>query len=80
MLLVYSLTQGSSGVGLAATQLAKALWKQVTVITTASSTEKLSISKQNGADVGINYKTQDFAEEVLKATNSKGIQQTVHVI
>lgn len=44
----------------------------MTVITTASSAEKLAISKQNGADVCINYKTQNFADEVLRVTNNQG--------
>ena len=58
---------------MAATQLAKTLWSNVTVITTASSAEKLALSKQNGADVCINYKTQNFADEVLEATSGKGV-------
>lgn len=66
------LLQAASSVGLAATQLVKALWSNVTVITTASSSEKLTISKQNGADVCINYKTHNFADEVLRATNNRG--------
>ena len=65
--------QGASGVGLAAVQLSKALWRGVSVIVTAGSDEKLSICKKHGADVGINYKTQDFSAEVLVATDNKGM-------
>ena len=36
------------------------------------SEEKLGVCKQYGADVTINYKTQDFATEVLAATGDKG--------
>ena len=36
------------------------------------SDEKLRKCKEFGADVGINYKTQDFAVEVLSVTNNKG--------
>lgn len=39
------------------------------------SDEKLAVCRQYGADVGINYKTQDFPTEVLAATNNKGIVQ-----
>ena len=64
--------QGGSGVGMAAAQLAKNLCKGVQVIVTAGSDEKLSVCKENGADFGINYKTDNFALEVMKFTNNKG--------
>ena len=67
--------QGASGVGLAASQLAKALWKGTKVIVTAGSEEKISICKKNGADFGINYKTEDFAAPVLNFTDNKGACQ-----
>ena len=41
--------------------------------THTGSEEKLGVCKQYGADVTINYKTQDFAAEVLAATEDKGI-------
>ncbi|XP_064392208.1 quinone oxidoreductase PIG3-like [Halichondria panicea] len=63
---------GGSGVGMAAAQLAKNLCKGVQVIVTAGSDEKLSVCKENGADFGINYKTDNFALEVMKFTNNKG--------
>jgi tumor protein p53-inducible protein 3 len=63
---------GASGVGLAAIQLAKSLVRNVTVIVTAGSEEKLQVCAKNGADLGINYKTHNFADEVLKATGNKG--------
>src|SRR5699024_9608042 len=62
---------GGSGVGTAAIQLAKTL-SNAQVIVTAGSDEKLDVCKELGADVLINYKEQNFAEEVLKATNQKG--------
>ena len=62
---------GGSGVGMAAIQLAKQIG-QANVITTAGSKEKLDFCRSLGADVCINYKEQNFAEEVLKATENRG--------
>lgn len=53
---------GASGIGTTAVQLAKALGSQV--ITTAGTDEKLAKLKELGADQLINYRTQDFAEQV----------------
>jgi len=47
-----------------------------TVIGTAGSEEKLKLVKELGADHVINYKTQDFVEEVKNITNGEG----VHVV
>jgi NADPH:quinone reductase len=57
---------GTSGIGLAAIQLAKAFG--ATVITTAGSVEKVAFCMKMGADHAIDYKTQDFAEEVKRIT------------
>src|SRR5699024_2206631 len=54
---------GGSGVGTAAIQLAKQIGK-ANVITTAGSQEKLDFAKKLGADYCINYKKQEFDEEV----------------
>ncbi|KAA8901936.1 hypothetical protein FN846DRAFT_899517 [Sphaerosporella brunnea] len=64
---------GASGVGIAAIQLAKA-HGAAAVYTTASSQEKIDFCvKELGATAGFNYKTQDFGEEILKATDGKGV-------
>ncbi|MFC4023624.1 NAD(P)H-quinone oxidoreductase [Oceanobacillus longus] len=63
---------GGSGVGTAAIQLAKQLC-EAKIITTAGSKEKLDFARSLGADHCINYKEQDFAEEVLQATNQQGV-------
>ncbi|MGE7667619.1 NAD(P)H-quinone oxidoreductase [Ureibacillus composti] len=63
---------GGSGVGTAAIQLAKQLG-QAKVITTAGSNEKLEVCHSLGADVCINYKEQNFDEDVLKGTNNQGV-------
>lgn len=53
---------GSGGIGTMATQVAKALGAEVAV--TAGSAEKLEYCKAHGADILINYKEQDFVEEL----------------
>lgn len=63
---------GGSGVGTAAIQLAKQIG-QANVITTAGSQEKLDFCRSIGADVCINYKKQNFDEEVMDTTNNQGV-------
>jgi NADPH2:quinone reductase len=66
---------GSSGVGLAAIQLAKRAG--ATVITTASSEAKLDRLRELGADHGIDYLRDDFASEVKKITDGRGVDVLV---
>ncbi len=61
---------GSGGVGSAAIQLGKAAG--AFVIATAGSEEKLEICRQLGADIVINYRTENFVQIVKEATDSKG--------
>ncbi len=61
---------GSSGIGTVAIQLAKLLGARV--IATAGSAEKCAFCRTLGADLAINYKTQDFVEEVKKFTEKRG--------
>jgi NADPH2:quinone reductase len=61
---------GAGGVGSAAIQLGKAAG--ATVIATAGSDEKVAVCRELGADHAINYKTQDFAEDVEKITGGRG--------
>jgi len=63
---------GGSGVGTAVIQLAKQL-VGANVITTAGSKEKLDFARSLGADHCINYKEQDFSEEVLQWTQKQGV-------
>ncbi len=58
---------GTSGIGVTAIQLAKALGS--TVIATAGSDEKCAACLALGADHAINYKTQDFVEEIKRITS-----------
>ncbi|EHR72419.1 putative NAD(P)H quinone oxidoreductase, PIG3 family [Burkholderiales bacterium JOSHI_001] len=61
---------GASGIGVTAIQLAKAFGAKV--IVTAGSDDKCAACKALGADVAINYKTQDFVAEVKAATEGHG--------
>ncbi|MFD7662465.1 NAD(P)H-quinone oxidoreductase [Streptomyces sp. NPDC059788] len=61
---------GSSGIGTMAIQLAKAVGARVAV--TAGSAEKLARCAELGADILINYREQDFVQELRKATDGKG--------
>ncbi|SER67884.1 putative NAD(P)H quinone oxidoreductase, PIG3 family [Gracilibacillus ureilyticus] len=63
---------GGSGVGTAAIQLAKGL-SDAFVITTAGADNKLAKCKDLGADVLVNYKEKDFAQEVENATEGSGV-------
>ncbi|MDT9698606.1 NAD(P)H-quinone oxidoreductase [Streptomyces sp. P17] len=61
---------GSSGIGTMAIQLAKAVGAKVAV--TAGTREKLDRCAELGADILVNYKEQDFVEEVKNATDGAG--------
>ncbi|KAF6163208.1 hypothetical protein GIB67_025072 [Kingdonia uniflora] len=62
---------GSSGIGTFAIQMAKYIGARVFV--TAGSDEKLSFCNGLGADVCINYKTEDFVARVKEETGGKGV-------
>jgi NADPH:quinone reductase-like Zn-dependent oxidoreductase len=61
-----------SGIGSAAVQLAKLAG--AFVIGNASSDEKLARARELGMDVGINHQTQDVVEEVMRATDGRGVE------
>ena len=61
---------GTSGIGVTAIQMAKALG--ATVIATAGSDDKCAACIKLGADHAINYKTHDFAAEVKRITEANG--------
>ena len=69
---------GTSGIGTAAIQMAKAFG--AAVITTCGSDEKTAFCRELGADLAINYKTRDFAEEVKKFTKGKGVNVLLDMI
>jgi NADPH:quinone reductase len=62
---------GAGGVGMAAIQLAKQAG--ATVISTASSDEKLERLREFGLDHGINYATDSFVERTKELTDSQGV-------
>jgi putative PIG3 family NAD(P)H quinone oxidoreductase len=61
---------GSSGIGTAAIQLAKA--RGAHVITTAGTADKCQACRQLGADVAVNYKDEDFVAATKAATHGRG--------
>jgi NADPH2:quinone reductase len=69
---------GSSGIGVTAIQIAKALG--ATVIVTAGSDDKCEACKALGADHAINYRTSDFAEEAKKLTGGKGVDVILDMV
>ena len=69
---------GSSGIGVTAIQLAKAMG--ATVIATAGSDEKCAACLALGADQVINYKTRDFQEEVKRLTSGQGVNVILDMV
>jgi NADPH:quinone reductase len=67
---IFLVQGGTSGIGVTAIQMAKALG--ATVIATAGSDDKCAACIKLGADHAINYKTHDFAAEVKRITEVNG--------
>ena len=61
---------GSSGIGTMAIQLATAMGARVVV--TAGTADKLAVCRDLGAEVGINYREEDFVERILAVTDGRG--------
>jgi NADPH:quinone reductase len=61
---------GSSGIGTTAIQLARAFGARV--ITTAGTAEKCAACRKLGADVAVNYKSEDFVAATKAATGGNG--------
>jgi NADPH:quinone reductase len=70
---------GTSGIGVTAIQMAKAMGA-ATVLATAGSDDKCKACVELGADHAINYKTQDFAEEAKKLTGGKGVDVILDMV
>lgn len=68
----------AGGVGTLLVQLAK--HKGLKVIGTASSEEKLQLVADLGADFAINYSEDDWTEEVLKATDGRGVDWLIEMV
>jgi putative PIG3 family NAD(P)H quinone oxidoreductase len=69
---------GSSGIGTTVIQLAKAFGARV--ITTAGSEEKCAACRKLGADVAINYKTEDFVAATKTATGDRGADVVLDIV
>ena len=69
---------GSSGIGVTAVQLGKALGAHV--IVTAGSDEKCVACVALGADHAINYRTQDFVAEVQRITERRGVDVVLDMV
>src|SRR5688500_16790354 len=62
---------GSSGIGTMAIQLAARAGAHV--FTTAGTAAKLDVCRELGAEVGINYREEDFVERVREETDGGGV-------
>jgi NADPH:quinone reductase len=69
---------GSSGIGVTAIQLAKAIG--ATVIVTAGSDDKCQACLRLGADHAVNYRTQDFVAETLRLTGNRGADVVLDMV
>jgi NADPH2:quinone reductase len=69
---------GTSGIGVTAIQLAKAMG--ATVIATAGSDAKCDAIRALGADHAINYKTHDFEAEVRRLTGGRGVDVILDMV
>jgi len=68
---------GSSGIGVTAIQLAHAWGHRV--FATAGNAEKCAACEKLGA-IAINYRTQDFVEEVKRHTNGRGVDVILDMV
>jgi NADPH2:quinone reductase len=69
---------GTSGIGVTAIQLAKAFG--VKVFATAGSAEKVAACLRLGADAAIDYRAQDFVEEVKRLAGGRGVDVVLDMI
>ncbi len=69
---------GSSGIGTTAIQLARAMGHRV--FATAGSDDKCAACEKLGAEKAVNYKTQDFVEEIKQLTNGKGVDVILDMV
>lgn len=69
---------GTSGIGVTAIQLAKAMGARV--FATAGSDEKCAACLALGADTAINYKTHDFQTEITRLTQGQGVDVILDIV
>lgn len=69
---------GASGIGTAAIQMLHGLGHRVFV--TAGNDEKVAACLRLGADLGVNYRSQDFVEEIRAATGGDGVDVILDMV
>jgi putative PIG3 family NAD(P)H quinone oxidoreductase len=69
---------GTSGIGTTGIMLVKNFGGHV--VTTAGTDEKCEAAKKLGADVAVNYKTQDFVKAAKSATGGKGVDVVLDIV
>ncbi|HET6240210.1 MAG TPA: NAD(P)H-quinone oxidoreductase [Acetobacteraceae bacterium] len=69
---------GSSGIGVTAIQLAREF--SATVYVTAGSDDKCAACIELGATAAINYRTQDFVEEIVRLTGKRGVDVVLDMV
>ena len=69
---------GTSGIGSMAIMLGKLFG--LTVIATCGSEDKCAAARAIGADLAIDYKTQDFVEEVKSFTGGRGVEVVLDMV
>ncbi|MBI06538.1 MAG: NAD(P)H-quinone oxidoreductase [Rhodospirillaceae bacterium] len=69
---------GSSGIGTAAIQLATTFG--VRVFATASSENKCNVCRQLGAELAINYQTDDYLAAIKSATDGEGVDLVLDMV
>ena len=75
---VFLVQGGTSGIGITAIQLAKAFGAQV--LATAGSDEKCRACCDYGADIAINYRTQDFVQVGKEFTQGRGVDAILDMV
>ncbi|MEW5890404.1 MAG: NAD(P)H-quinone oxidoreductase [Pseudomonadota bacterium] len=69
---------GTSGIGVTAIQMAKALGHRV--FATAGSDDKCRACERLGAERGINYRSEDFVQVVKEATGGRGVDVILDMV
>lgn len=69
---------GSSGIGVTAIQMARALGHRV--FATAGTDDKCRACESLGAERGINYRTEDFAAVIKSATSGNGVNVIIDMV
>ena len=69
---------GSSGIGTTAIQLAKAFGARV--FTTVGGEDKADVCRKLGAEIAVNYRTDDYVETLRKATDGRGVDLILDMV